>query len=320
MENVLVTPQTETKPEVIIDDLFSMIPGIENATQVQVVMSNDLSEKKFNKDWVAPNKPCLIKGAVKHWPAIQHFKSEEYWLKACDDFKITIYPHMNHASWDRHKINSEELTFHKAIKRLFNNEDPILSMPAEKITDDNRFSKLINEMPGFTFHNSSIKPRLYEQKRFFLYRRASTAWHHHITDETLMCQVSGAKKVALLSPEIPNAREIVEFFRNDSYLDGEVLDSSIDLKPVIAYVEEGDALYIPPYWLHAVMPDDDVVGFTYAHCWKTPIHKFGNFSNYFVGQFYKGGLQPFRKISLVMPFLAVFSGLSYGFKKMIGRI
>lgn len=278
-----------------------------------------MTQKIFYKNWVSLNKPCLIKGAVQHWSALQKFKNPEYWLSVCDDFDIKIYTHMNHIVQERQNADTEDISFHKAIKRLHKNEDYILSIPSERITEDNHFSKLLKEMPGFSFLSNAMKPRMYAHRRFFMYRRASTAWHYYWIDETLMCQINGVKKVALLPPDMPNVKEITEFFNSEFHLVGKTLNYN-DLKPMIVEIQEGDALYIPPYWHHVVVPVDGEVGFTYAHCWKSPLYKFGEFSNYFVRRFYKGGLQPFRKIFFVMPFLAVFSGLSYGFKKIIGRI
>ncbi len=316
MENTIEEPKVKTEFDGFGDDLFSIIPGIEHAGEVPVVNASELTKEIFYKNWVSYNKPCLVKGAVKNWPAVQKFKDPDYWLSVCDDFEIKIFPHMNHIDRERLLKDSEDISFHDAIKRLHRNEDYIFSIPAETITEDNKFSKLIKEIPGFSFLSSTIKPRGFAHRRFFMYRRASTAWHHHLIDETLMCQINGTKKVVLLPPDMPNVKKVTEFFIEELNLSGKTLDN-IDLKPIIACVEEGDALYIPPYWHHAVIPVDGEVGFTYAHCWKSPLHKFGDFSNYFVRRFYFGGLWPIKGISLVMPVLGVCSGISFGFRKMV---
>lgn len=316
MESTVEEMKTSKKFNGLENDLFSIIPGIENASAAPFVLASELTEKLFYKNWVSLNKPCLIKGAVKDWPAIQKFKKEDYWLSVCEDFKIQLYPHMNHMVMERQLADRQDTTFHEAIKRLYSNTDYILSMPSKLITKDNHFAALLKELPGFTFLSNDKKPRMYDQRRFFLYRRASTAWHYHWIDETLMCQISGVKKVAIFPPHIPNEKRVTEFFQKELYLEGETLENP-DLKPMIAYVQEGDALYIPPYWHHAVVPDDGEVGFTYAHCWKSPLHKFGDFSNYYVRRFYSGGLWPVRKISFLLPFLALYSGIWNGCRKAI---
>lgn len=302
------------------DDLFLVLPGIEKAKQAPSINVSDLNQQNFYKDWVANNKPCLIKGAVKHWQATQKVKDEDYWLSICDDFDISIYPHMNYNMWERQKVDSEQITFHNAIKRLHRNEDYILSIPSEKVSTSNRFSELIKEMPGFSFLSNRIKPRMYDQRRFFMYRRAATSWHYHNIDETLMCQVSGTKKVALFSPDIPRAGYVCEFLTEELYLEGKQMDSTLKLEPMIITVEEGDALYIPPYWHHAVVPVDDQIGFTLAYCWKSPWYKLGDFSNYFVRKLYKDGIWPLKGTSLIMPFVCIISGVHYILNKIYRMI
>ncbi|MEW7293176.1 cupin-like domain-containing protein [Aquimarina sp. 2304DJ70-9] len=301
------------------DDLFSILPNIEKAEHAPCLHVSDLDQQNFYKDWVANNKPCLIKEAVKHWPATQKVKEKDYWLSICDDFHIRIYPHMNHNMWERQKVDSERITFHEAIKRLHRNEDYILSIPSEKIAKDNRFSGLLKEMPGFSFLSNKIKPRMYDQRRFFMYRRAATSWHYHNIDETLMCQVSGAKKVVLLPPDVPKAKYICEFLTNEHYMDGKQIDETLKLEPMIVTVEEGDALYIPPYWHHAVVPVDDNIGFTLAYCWKSPWYKLGDFSNYFVRKLYKDGFWPLKITSLLMPFVGIIS-ITHHFTNKIYRV
>ncbi|SDI91588.1 Cupin-like domain-containing protein [Chryseobacterium taeanense] len=311
MKNLLENTETQKKFDGLGNDMFSVIPGISNAKDAPIVDASSLDQESFYKNWVLPNKACLIKGAIKHWPAINKFKEPEYWLSVCEDFDITVYPHMNYNMGERQSQDSEDISFHGAIKRLFSNEDYILSIPSEKVEEGNNFSELIKDTPGFSFLSGLMKPRMYDQRRFFMYRRAATAWHYHNIDETLMCQINGGKKVAILPPDIPDPKYVNDFLMNEHYLEGKKLKENLDLKPMIAHVEEGDALYIPPYWYHAVVPMDGEVGFTYAYCWKSPLFKFGEFSNYFVRRLYKDGFWPLKNTSLIMPFLGFYTGFLY---------
>ena len=298
------------------DDLFTIIPDIEKAKGVPVVDAHDLSKSEFYKNWVSKNKPCLIKNAVKHWPAVHKFKNLDYWLSTCDDFDISLYPHMNHMVKERHNANLIETTFYDAVKRLFKNQDFILNLSRNEISETNQFSKLIKEMPDFTFLSNELKPRGYPHRRFFMYRRASTAWHYHNMDETLMCQVNGAKKVALFSPKIPGVKKIAKYLTKERYLEGETLDPSITVDPMIANVEEGDALYIPPYWLHGVAPVDGEIGVTLAYCWGSPIHILGDFSNYFVRKFHENRFWPLNRHTFTTPFIGVYAAVLHMFYKL----
>ncbi|MBB5622459.1 hypothetical protein HDE69_003534 [Pedobacter cryoconitis] len=304
----------------LCNSFFSVIPGIENAAGVNVVNASDLCESSFKRDWVSQNKPCLIKGAVKHWPAVKKWKDKDYWLSACENFKLHVYPHQNFNNQARHKDGREEMQFHDAIERLFQNQDKILSLPGEVISPNNRFKGIIKDLGGFEFLDPEEKPRLYSQRRFFIYRRAATAWHYHDADETLMCQVNGSKRVALLPPGIPQVKQITDFLEKEKHLEGEALDKELKLNSFIADVEEGDALYIPPYWHHGVVPTDGKIGFTLAYCWASPIHILGDFSNYFVRNLYRRGLWPIRQISIALPFIGFYAGLSHLMRKVFYKI
>ena len=296
------------------DTYFSVIPGIDNAGSVPVLDAANLEEAAFTKKWVYRNAPCLIRGAVAHWDAVEKWRRKEYWLSVCSDFDITFYPHQNFN--DESLRKGIDTSFHKAIDRLFDGDEPVVSMPSEPIEKGKRLSDVLNDIGDFKFFKSAGQPRMYDRQRLFSYRCAATAWHYHNIDETLMCQVNGSKRVALLSPDIPKAAATTYFLQNELYLDGDALDTSLDLKPFIVDVNEGDALYIPPYWHHGVVPNDEKVGFTLAYCWKSPWIKFGNLGNYFVKKFYRDAIWPFKTVSLFMPFIACYSGALYLLNKL----
>jgi len=292
---------------------FSVIPGMEAATGLSVVNAESLTRESFKKDWVSRNKACLIKGAIKHWPAVEKWRRKEHWLSNCDNIKVTIYPHLNYNDPKRQMEGRVELGFHEAVDRLFQNKDHVFSFPGGQIRDKS-FSQVMNEqdLPGFSFLSPLERPRLYPQKRFFMYRRAATAWHAHNMDETLMCQVNGPKRVALFSPHIEQAKYVTEFLANELHLNGQLMNADLRLKPMIADVEEGDALYIPPYWHHAVVPLDGEVGFTLAYCWRSPLHIMGNHSNYFVRDLYDSGIWP---PNYLRPIVKVYSGLLHSIRQ-----
>ena len=130
-----------------------------------------------------------------------------------------------------------------------------------------------------------------------------------------MCQVNGSKRIALFSPHIPEPKRVMNFLRGELHLKGERLDPSLALNPSIVDVKETDALYIPPYWHHAVVPIDGDVGFTLAYCWSSPWHKFGDFGNYYVRKLYRDGFWPVKIVSFILPFIAVYSSVIWAFKK-----
>lgn len=303
----------------IAEELFSIIPGMQHASQVPVLESEKLTEREFKNEWVARNQPCLIKGAVKNWPAVKKWKDKNYWIATCRNDKREIITHMNYYSWKRKGEGSESMPFHDAIERLFAGGDHIFSIPSQVVTENNLFAGIIKDIPGFTFLLNKQKPIWDNARGLFIYRRASTAWHVHYCDETLMCQVKGAKQVAMLPPYMPEAKHVTDFLESEAYLDGKALDQSLDLKMQRVTVEEGDSLYIPPHWFHCVVPTNGELGFTSLTVFRSPWHKYGRFSNYFVPRLYQ---RTFKGASagmkVVIPFLAGFAVLSYFWRRITG--
>src|SRR5687767_3754332 len=96
MHEVITDLKEEQGLKKMCYDLFSIVPGINNASAVQILDADTLQEEEFIDNWVFPNKPCLIKGAVKHWPAVKKWKSKVYWLSVCQNFNIKVFPHQNY--------------------------------------------------------------------------------------------------------------------------------------------------------------------------------------------------------------------------------
>lgn len=309
----------------IADGFFSCLSADEEPATLPVLDAGMLTEREFKKEWVDKNQACLIKGAVKHWPASQKCRNKEYWLTTFDNFNLSVYPHHNRNDEKAHQEDRIEINFHDAIERLFANGDLVLSMPSQVIINakgqyTKRFQPFKGDLGKFSFLPSPPLPRNYPRLRCFLYRRAATAWHWHKVDETLMCQVNGSKRVGLLDPSVRHPEAVARFLMSESYFLGEKIDASIKARPYMAVVEEGDALYIPPYWFHGVVPDDEEVGLTAAFCWRSPVHILGNFSNYFVRDLYRKMYQPITGWSYIAPFFAAYAGISYGIKKLLRQI
>lgn len=314
ISNITMT-KTNTK-YLTVDEFFDVIPNVKSAELVPILDAKYLTEETFKKEWVDKNRACLIKNAVNHWPAMSKWKEKEYWIESCKNIEVKMYPHFNFLEKERQESNSELLQFHEAIERLYKKSDLYFSMPSLIISRNGPYSALLNDLSNFSFLSNPEPPRVYPRSRVFIYRKAGTAWHYHGNDETLLCQIKGAKKVVLFPHNIPKIKHITNFLKEERYLNGEKLDLNFNLKPFVANIEEGDALYIPPFWHHGVAPVDDEVGFSLAFCWKTELFKYGNFSNYLVRRMIKSRILPFRLESLNVILVAFMAWILYQ-KKMI---
>lgn len=288
------------------DGITSVIPGIENAAPIPVLYAESLTEKEFVKNWVDKSKPCLIKGAIKHWSAMSNWKEKDYWIANSRNENVKVGAFRNFAL--PRPDHMEEMPFHDAVERLFAQKDDVFKISARVIAADTHVAALEKDTPGFPFLPDAGIPRKYPRKRILMYHRASSNWHFHPMDETLMCQVSGSKRITVFPPHLPEMRTVSRFLDQDRYLSGEQLDPSINVKPMTADVEEGDAMYIPPFWYHGLYPTQDEVGFTLVYCWKSPWHVMGDMSNYLLRDLYKRHPYMFKNNQLL---IKSFSGYAW---------
>ena len=315
MNTVLEPKKDVQEMKDLCREFFSIVPGMEHPGTVPEIDASNLTEEAFKKEYVDKNRPILIRNAVKHWPAMKRWKDINFWKKEFENFKVDVFTHYNYNTPELQAQGKEEMGFHDAMQRLFDNKDHVFSMPAKKITAKNSWARLIEDAPGFPFLSSPEKPRVIPQRRLFIYRRAATAWHAHDIDETLMCQVKGSKRTAIFPPNVPQIEYLTKYFAEERHLKGEMLDKSLKLKPAIVDVHEGDALYIPPYWHHGVVPTDTELGFTLAFCWPSPIHIIGNFKNFFVRDMYERKLWPSGRKRMLLPLIKAKAALSWYMKK-----
>src|SRR5476651_578550 len=60
---------------------LSRFPNHPQADPVEVLDALTISREEFNRRYVNCNRPCLVKNAVKHWPAFHKWNQLDY-LKA----------------------------------------------------------------------------------------------------------------------------------------------------------------------------------------------------------------------------------------------
>jgi ribosomal protein L16 Arg81 hydroxylase len=255
-------------PDVILEH----VPGMKHASAVPAHRAEDLGESVFMGEYVSNSKPCVIRGAVKHWPAMQNWRDKNHLKNRCGHHNVSLFSSEYHARWDRLEAGKKEASFAEAIDHLHAEETKIgivVASLTELQMDLGRLSFLTKAEPAFT----------YEAARFFFYRNAGTSWHFHSFDETLMSQIVGSKKIGLLKTNTPSYLAMLTLFCKEEYYDDPSAFAGFDgagLEWLSAELDEGDALYIPPLWWHGVIPTTQTFGATTAVTWRSPSHVIAN--------------------------------------------
>jgi hypothetical protein len=309
----------------MIDErILQNIPGMADARKVPSVNAADLTEARFRRDYVDRNLPVLVKGAIRHWPAVGKWTVKRYLAEKVGGNMVNLYRHLNFSNDSTMKRNAIPGTMSEALEALHGDDDAVIFLPFRVDAPNSKFTSLKADIEGMPFLAKPKAPLFYPRARTFMYRGAGSGWHTHTIDETLMCQIGGAKRVGLLPAKDPRYAALKEIFFGERYLDDPAVFDQLpgELRPFVADVQEGDALYIPPSWWHGVQPIDGGVGATLAFCWRSPLHKLSDFTYPPVRELWRGVYAKPNLGMLVMPFwgvASVFAQIVYGIKWRLRR-
>lgn len=241
--------------------VLANVPGMKNASSPTEIDARDLSEDVFNADYVAQSRPCVIRGAVKHWAALEKWRDKDYLKHRSGQRPVSLFLCELHATKRRIASNERYTTFAEAIDCLHSEqtERAILGFPVR--------AEILPDIGDIPFLRKSYPAFWYEPVRGFFYRRAGTAWHLHQFDETLTCQIIGSKTLGLVSRNHPFNFGLRYFFLTEDYYDDPTACAELEranLQWLSVTLHEGDALYIPPLWWHGTAPQTKSFGVTTA--------------------------------------------------------
>ena len=253
--------------------VLANIPGMKTAAAVPEVDGRTLSAEIFHRDYVAHSRPCVVRGAAKHWPALTKWRDKDYLKSRSGQHAVSLFLCELHVTKKRIAGRDRAVTFGEAIDALHSEQTERgmvgFPIPAEIRNDLGEVSFLGKTDPAFWYHPA----------RGFFYKRAGTAWHLHQFDETLTCQIIGRKTIGLVGTNNPLNYDLRYVFLTEDYYDDPAACAELEngnLEWLTVTLEEGDALYIPPLWWHGVAPQTETFGITTAMTWRSPPHVIAN--------------------------------------------
>lgn len=276
--------------------VYRRIPNYADSSPVEEVDLQALSPRVFAREFIHRNRPCVIRGGGRHWPAVSRWASLDYLKDKCGDLEVNvntrgIKPQTKHALAEerRRQAVEYEQSFVSTVKMKYRDfVDKAEHAPAEELPEffcmysqtfhpQSPFASLAEDCGSFAFHP---RPRnsflcVYPFRSVFMYRRGITDWHYHPTADAVLTQVRGSKEVLLLPPDNLTWERFLPLLRNEIHICNADLDKYPEfakVHPVHAHLQPGDCLFIPTLWLHMVATDASHFGMSVPTWWDAPLH------------------------------------------------
>lgn len=253
--------------------VIDLVPG--DRLPLTTVQASSLSEAAFWSEFVSKHIPVVVKGAAADWFALERWQRAGYLENLCEDEIVDMWstfnpaPVLDNATARLQKLVDGIETMRKAP------DDATYSIPAMPVPE--RWQADLGE---YSFFGKIYEraPLWYPGKRLFVYKNASTEWHYHHLDETITTQLVGSKRFSLFRLTAENWQAFVPLIQaNWHHLScrGHFFPKEASIVKYEGVLEAGDSVYIPPFWWHGTDPADTGVGVTLAHCFRSPVRRFG---------------------------------------------
>lgn len=258
---------------------------------VKSIDHGDISAEEFRTEFIDRCRPVLIRSATTHWPAAKLWCAPDYLAHTLKDVKFEVHTEpVIEMSWrrrlwpdrfakvfDAHSrgVASLVVSFDNLME-LATSKDVVFAYSV-KIDKSSSLSVLHDDIGGFDIVPNPGRPHYYPPLRAFVHGISYTDWHCHPDDNTLMCQFGRSKTLHLLPPDQFTWDVMLDVAQHEDRVgpaDPERFPRLKTLKPRVAVVNPGDAIYIPPNWWHAVACTEEAaqLGVTVAWCWGSPLH------------------------------------------------
>ncbi|XP_034063327.1 bifunctional peptidase and (3S)-lysyl hydroxylase JMJD7 [Gymnodraco acuticeps] len=239
----------------------------------------------FYRDWIGPNKPCIIRNAFSHWPALSRW-TPDYLREKVGSKVISVAVTPNGYA---DAVNGDRFVMPEERRMSFSSVLDIIEGKVQKqgvFYVQKQCSNLLDELPELT---DDVEPhvswmsnalgKLPDAVNFWLGEASAVTSMHKDHYENLYCVISGEKNFILLpptdrpfipygmyQPAVYHQRDDGEFEvvdQSDSekvpWIPLDPLDPDLDrfpqyrhAQPVHCSVKAGEMLFLPSLWFHHV--------------------------------------------------------------------
>jgi Cupin-like domain len=252
--------------------VIDVIPGI--TRRLPEVQSSQLRPKEFWDAFVRAQQPVVIRGAAALWPVIEKWKDPVIFrsvLERSGTARGSVLHTMNPGvPWPRGSMPREPIN--EALVRLVDAPDTQAQSVAGFPVPENWKP----DLGDFSFFQDLHRkaPRFNSTHTVFAYKNQSRDWHYHLVDEAITTQLRGSKRFSLFRLDKSNWHRYALLLENNYHLirgSHRWLPPASSLTKYEATLEAGDAIYIPPFYWHAVEPVNHEFGVTLARSFATPM-------------------------------------------------
>ncbi|XP_053553801.1 bifunctional peptidase and (3S)-lysyl hydroxylase JMJD7 [Bombina bombina] len=250
----------------------------------------------FYRDWISSNRPCIIRNAITHWPALQKWTFD--YLRSCVGYKnvsVAVTPNgYADAVYNGKFVMPEErnMLFADVLDIVEKKKKPpgvyYIQKQCSNLTEE--FQELIGDVESHIHWMSEALGKRPDAVNFWLGESAAVTSLHKDHYENLYCVVSGEKHF-ILHP--PSDRPFIpyEMYQPATYQvheDGsfKVMDEEsaekvpwipldplepdlsmypeyAQTKPLHCTVRAGEMLYLPSLWFHHVRQSHGCIAVNY---------------------------------------------------------
>jgi len=241
---------------------------------------NKPSSIEFLRNFVMKNKPCVIRGAIDHWPAM--FKwTDDYLCRAMNNIKVSIAATPNGRADDvcEGSDGKDRFVLPETRKLLFSEflgalgdekSDDILYCQSQNNSMVSEFYPLLGDIEQQLLFASEAFGMQPDAVNFWMGEDRSVSSLHQDPYENMYCVLRGEKHFTLLPPtaepwitkpqfrqahweKLSNGWEIVDDDEENKVPWVTTDPNDIEMSPPIkVVVKKGETLYLPALWYHQV--------------------------------------------------------------------